>query len=263
MTAHPEPARIELFVLGALDEAESVLFTDHVAACDLCSAKLAEEAKLELSLLELPKNRSAAAAPRPRRPRPRSAFVALGFAAAAAVTALWIGRGALTAKRDAVAVAPRPVASCPDGIGQLDCIAEAHRDGRVLEYPGAGKSPLAALGTEPGLSVLIEAGAPVPPMPEFADAVATLRPAIEACIERNLTTQSKPIITGQYVTQTEIAADGVVVSANTLVIVHGPRAGAEVWPTTTCFEGYWKARRFPAVGHTTRAETTIKFVWRE
>jgi hypothetical protein len=263
MTAHPDHAQIELFVLGALDDAESALFTDHVAACGACSAKLAEEAKLELALMDLPKSRSAAVvAPRPQRIRQRVAFATAGFAAAAAI-ALWAFRGAIVAKRDlAAAGAPRAVASCPDGVHQLDCIAEAHRDGRTLEYPRAGA--IAALGSTPGLSVLIEPGLPTPPMPEFAGIVDALRPELTACIERNLMVQSKPILTGEYTAQTEIGPDGKVTSANTLLIVeNGHRPEGNVFATTSCFEGSWLARRFPATGHTSRAETSIKFVWRE
>jgi hypothetical protein len=49
--AHPEDRAIELLAMGALDDDEDL--TAHVSTCDVCAAKLAAEARLELELGEL------------------------------------------------------------------------------------------------------------------------------------------------------------------------------------------------------------------
>jgi hypothetical protein len=269
---HPEAARIERFVIGALDEVEEASFVAHVSTCDSCSRLLQSEAELELSLMELAQSRHVAKASVVPLRRPWTArlpVAATALVAAAAAVLLFASQGGWRALAERIAPSDKPagvspVASCPDEPVQLTCIADAHRQGRRLEYP---RGPLAELGAQPGLSMLYEVGAPKPPLSGLEQAMSTLRGPLQACIERNLNAQSAPVLTGDFRLQVEVAADGNVMSANTLVIdacdCPGSRKPQNVEAIASCFEATTKGLHLTGSGTTVRSESTIKYVWRE
>jgi hypothetical protein len=53
MTSHPTRDELELYAMGAREELPVEALEGHLAGCDVCSAVIAREARLELALLEL------------------------------------------------------------------------------------------------------------------------------------------------------------------------------------------------------------------
>jgi anti-sigma factor RsiW len=113
---HLSPGDLEAFVIDALDAARAAEVEAHVVACPVCSAALAREAELELSLVEVahavphsrsglgnerrPQHQAASVSERSGTARPRPAVQPskpasrLGFAVVAAGTlslaAAWV-----------------------------------------------------------------------------------------------------------------------------------------------------------------------------
>jgi hypothetical protein len=268
MSSHPDDTLIERFIIGALEGDDESAFLAHVGSCDACSDKLAAEARLELTLMDVARvSRDARVTPiRPSQRARLKAALPVVFAAAAAV-ALYVGRGSWLGTRSAATqesagAAPVAVASCPNDARQLDCIAEAHRDGRRLEYPRGGA--LAALGTNPGLSVLVECGPPDAPIEGFETMTSALRSIVEGCIADNLNVQAAPVLSGHYTLHVALDAGGKVLTADPVIMLGWNNAPPPAYsPTIGCFEDKAKALHFPGNGKITRFDTEILFVWRE
>src|SRR5262249_3991834 len=134
MTSHPDSASFEEFVLGVLRPERAEVFTEHVAGCDACSARLAREGRVA-GLLEgvgrEPAGRPVLVGAVTKR---RRAFVAAGAVLAVAAALALVFRG----KQDPSPAAPSaPIANvvCPDGPNQVACVEDAHRHGLYVEYP--------------------------------------------------------------------------------------------------------------------------------
>jgi len=155
MREHPTRDALEAFVMGAL-EADPKL-EEHLATCDACTARLAEEARLELALhgvADRVRRRTPRAAPGALPPRERPtlrqrtigwAKVLLAATLAAGLVLQTIGPGLRSPAREAAQPAPPPIPNviCPDGLQQVACVEEAHRHGLYVEYPAwAGAPPL-------------------------------------------------------------------------------------------------------------------------
>jgi hypothetical protein len=290
MIRHPDDRMIERFVEGALDDDEGDAFVAHVAGCDACSAKLQREAVLELALMDVQKRRTdavakeadeasmvaaakelaavrplgAAKAPSRRKVERRSILPALAFAAAAAAV-VYVGRDLTSAKHSAEL---RPVAVCPDGPKQAECIAEARRAGRSLEYPQ--RIAASAGNGVPGLEVEIEAMTPALSIPAVEATMATLRPVLTKCLENGLSVQTAPTMTGEFAIEAEIGPSGDpwTPGLRWFTTDSTDAGSADVVPdylrqTIPCAMAAVQKAHFSLNGTPTRLEITVKFVWRE
>jgi hypothetical protein len=281
--SHPDDSTIELFAMGALDDDAD--FIAHVAACDACSRKLQRQAELELSMVDVRKRADAlgvleglegaasarlASAPIRSRLARRTIGAALVFAAAAAVV-VGIGAQRLRAHRapESAGAAAVAVVSCPDGPKQLDCIAEAHRSGRLLEYPKG--TPVAALGAEPGFSVYLEPRSSDGAPPELESLLAHGKESLETCAGQAPLTEDKPFRTGEVGLTFLIGPDGKVEDTETALVlrepmqypdVEEPLAGTDA-TLSRCLRKTVHAHAFTGTGRPVQVTIIAKYVWRE
>jgi len=167
MKEHLEPAELEQFVLGTLDDTRLAQFEAHVSRCAACAASLTREARLELALVEL--------APRPVGPpialrgvRARRVVPAI-LVAAAAVALLVVRRPGAPPREAGRRSIPDVI--CAAGPDQAACVQRAHRHGLYVQYPGwAGAPPLGdrALDIASGLVLRSAVGPSLPPFPLVA-----------------------------------------------------------------------------------------------
>lgn len=274
--SHPDESTIRRFAMGELDVDPG--FVAHVAACDDCSRKLQAEAELEVAMLDVRRRAAAAGTLEPALahapgPQPRRTSVArrvlgpaLAFAAAAAVL-VWAGHDRLRARL----VGDDPVArvvSCPEGPAQLACIAEAHRSGSRLEYPKG--NALAALGSERGLTVVVEPRSSDGASIDAAAFLATARTEIPRCAAAAIVTQDAPIMTGAVGVNFTVGPDGRVTEPPLAFVLAKEPASAEIEQpliasdraVIDCLRRTVRAFAFPPLGPV-RMSIAVKYVWRE
>jgi hypothetical protein len=281
--SHPDDSTIERFVMGGLDDEES--FIAHVSACEECSRKLQREAELEVSLIDVRQRAAeldvlearvrfeaqpiAEATVHPLRARlARSAPV---FAAAAAVLLLaGVGARRFVASRtsDTTAGAATAVVSCPDGDDQIGCIARAHRAGNLVEYP---KGPLAALGSEPGLSLYLEPRFSDGVVVEVDDFIVKAKADLAACAETVIVSEKSPVQTGEVGINFTIAPGGNVEQSQTSLVLHNvppkfdidaPMGGTDM-ALGRCLSKTVHAFPFKGASRPVRLSFIAKYVWRE
>ncbi len=210
---HPDHDTIERFVMGALDD--DAAFIEHVAGCDDCSRKLQREAAIELAMHEVQASvettprvaeSEAPVAPVVRSLRARRVIgPVLAFAAAAAMIA-WVGHQRDVRRTRPEAASAVRVVACPDGPDQLDCIGDAHRTGARLEYPKG--TPLAALGSEPGLPVYVEPKFSDGNLTEMDDLLVRAKSAFKTCAEKAIVTQDAPMCDALRIRETSARSAG-------------------------------------------------------
>jgi hypothetical protein len=290
--SHPDDSTIERYVMGALDD--DAAFVAHVGGCPECSRKVQREAEIELAMIDVrsraaklapvraaalvaeahvPGGSSPAALRDPRRGgRFDLARRAIGPAlvlAAAAAFLLWVGQQRIRAQRASSEGAAVRVVTCPDGPEQLRCVAEANRSGAQLEYPKG--TPLAALGSEPGLTVYVAPKSSEGPVPQAEEFLAKATIDLKTCGEKAIVVQEAPMQTGEVGLNFSIAADGRVRASETSLVLHTGRPvedlDAPMVPTdlalARCLRTTAHAFPFKGTGQSMRLSISAKYVWRE
>jgi hypothetical protein len=119
--------------MGALDAVAMARVEAHVAGCDVCSERLAHEARLELAFEHVVQHAPVARVV-PLRKRPRAAaagYALVGTLAVAAAALVWVGRSALvdgSLGHDAVPAAGGPSWASQDAAPTARADAMSERD---------------------------------------------------------------------------------------------------------------------------------------
>jgi hypothetical protein len=131
---HLSPDDLVGYVMGALDEASSARVETHALRCEGCAARLAAEARLEVSLLEVGAGLEPAAqvwslAERRRRRVQAAAWSAVGVLAAATLLII------LSSERATPLGKEPTVNRCTDPNQAASCIARSAFDGVISIGP--------------------------------------------------------------------------------------------------------------------------------
>jgi hypothetical protein len=180
----------------------------------------------------------------------------------------WTGHHRLERDRAAREGAAVQVVACPDGPKQLVCIAEAHRSGTQLEYP---KGPLAALGREPGLTILLEPRSSEGIAVEVDEFLVKAKAELRTCAEEAIVSQNAPIQTGEVGINFTIAPNGSIEQTQTSFVFHKgrpipdsdtPMAGPDV-ALARCMRKAVNTFPFKGADKPVRLSFSTKYVWRE
>jgi hypothetical protein len=275
---HPDDTTIERFAMGGLDD--DAAFIAHVGGCQDCSRKLQREATIELAMLDVQSRVTPTAEARAPAPMVRARLArrvigpAFVFAAAAAMLA-WVGHQRGRSQRTSSEANAVRVVSCPDGPKQVECIADAHRSGSHLEYPQG--TSLAALGSEPGLTVHIEPKLSDGTLVELDDFLVKAKADLKTCAEKAIVSQDAPMRVGQVGISFAIGPSGQMQEAQQSVTVHNAVANPPDLPSrrprspaldadltiARCLSGTTSKFPFKGNGQIVRVSLTAKYVWRE